>query len=828
MISVVEALAVGTRHHQAGQWAEAERIYRQILVTDPGHPHALHQLGILTMQGGNPAAAIDLFARAIRADRSQAAFHANLGVANSQLKNVSEAIECYSIAVKIQPDLAHVHRMLGAALRTQGKAAEAAASLRSALRLKPEDSDARTELGHALKQLNKLAEAETCFRRVVRTKTGSAVAHFDLGEVLHVQGKAEEAVVNYRAALDLDPNYEEAHNNLGTILNGQGLSDEAVLHYQAALRIKPDCAAAHTNLGAIFLARGRLEEAIACYRSALAAEPGIVIARHNLGTSLQKQGHLEEALTCFEEVLRVDPQNAPALMARGSVLQTQGKFDEAIACFQSSIRIDPNYAEAYNNMGVAWSEQGHRDEGVVFCARAIELKPGYAAAHSNLGASLQYLGRLDEAISHHRKAVELEPASAGFHSNLVYLLNYHPEYDAASLFAEHRAWGQRHADPLTATSGAHTNDRALGRRLRVGYVSPYFKAHAVNFFSEPILASHDHTRFEVFCYSDVPHPDDTTRRLQGYADHWRNTALQSDQQASDLVRRDQIDILVDLTGHIGGGKRSQLFARKPAPIQVTYIGYQNTTGMLAMDYRLTDDYADPPGTTDAFYTEKLVRLPRTFFCYLPSRDAPSVNSLPALANGYVTFGSINNFNKITLEVLKTWADILSSVPQSRLLLRADMTKSLRQYLRQTFEGHGIGAERLELVNRLPRIEYLDLIRRVDIALDPFPFNGHTTTCDCLWQGVPVVTLSGNAYASRFGGSGLQTLGLGELIARTPEQYVEIASRLAANLDRLAQLRGGLREKMAHSPLLDFQTFARNLEIEYRRMWSDWCAKQSSE
>ncbi len=437
------------------------------------------------------------------------------------------------------------------------------------------------------------------------------------------------------------------------------------------------------------------------------------------------------------------------------------------------------------------------------------------------------MGRSAEALEHYRQAVELEPNNAAFHGNLLYLLNYLPSYDAASLFAEHRAWARRHADPLLDTAAPHANDRTAGRRLRVGYVSPNFRAQAVNFFVEPILREHDRRQCEVVCYSDVARPDSVTARLRGYADHWRDVLGQSDEQLSELVRNDRIDILVDLTGHMGSGGRLLAFARKPAPIQVTYIGYQNTTGMLAMDYRLTDDYADPPGLTDAFHTERLVRLPRTFFCYQPVSDAPPVGSLPATTSGHVTFASINNFNKITPAVLNTWAAILRRLPDSRLLVRADMTDSVRDYLIATLAGHGVPATRLELVNRLPHHEYLRLIDRVDIALDPFPFNGHTTTCDCLWQGVPVVTLSGTTYASRFGGSGLVTLGLEDLIAHTPEEYIEIAARLAGDRDRLAGLRAGLRPQMAASPLMDFAGFTRNLEAEYRRMWDAWCKSTGS-
>jgi predicted O-linked N-acetylglucosamine transferase (SPINDLY family) len=355
----------------------------------------------------------------------------------------------------------------------------------------------------------------------------------------------------------------------------------------------------------------------------------------------------------------------------------------------------------------------------------------------------------------------------------------------------------------------------------VGYVSPYFTDHAVNFFVEPILRSHDRAQFEVFAYSDVAAPSATTHRLQSVVDHWRDTTHISDEQFSEQVRRDQIDILVDLTGHIGGS-RLLAFARKPAPVQVTYIGYQNTTGMRAMDYRLTDDYADPLGHTEALHTEALVRLPRSFFCYLPSPDAPSVGPLPALRNGYVTFGSFNNFQKIHAEVLKAWADILRQVAGARLVMIVGHAPQAAERVHEFFASRGIERERVELVPRLSREEYLRRIASVDVALDPFPFNGHTTTCDCQWQGVPVVTLSGSTYLSRFGGSGLATLGLDDWIATSPEQYVAIAVAKAADLAGLATLRDSLRDRMAASALLDHAGFTRRLETAYRTLWAAWC------
>ncbi len=687
MATIPEKLALGTRHHQAGQLTEAEKIYHQVLELDPGNAHALHQLGMLALQARRFEAAAELIDKAIRADRSQAAFYGNLAEAYRHLGKLSEAIDCYRKALTLRPDLARVHAMLGTVYHTQGRLEEAGAELREALRLKPNDIDARSQLGQVLHDQGKLVEAEACFRRILRT----------------------------------------------------------------------------------------------------------------------------------------DPNSADAAFHLGTVFQTQRKLPEAVDCYRAALASNPKHADAYSYLGYCLNDQGKRDEAIACLRRAVELNPDLAVAYNTLAVALHAVGRADEAIANYRRAVEISPDASGIHSNLLYALNFHSDQDAEALFAEHKAWGERHADPLTALSAPHPNNRTLQRRLRIGYVSPHFMNHAVNFFSEPILASHDHSRYEVFCYSSVAAPDETTARLRGLADHWREIGQLTDQQAADLVRQDEIDILVDLAGHIGEN-RLLVFAFKPAPIQVTYIGYQNTTGMQAMEYRLTDDYSDPPGLTDPFYTEKLVRLPQRFFCYLPSSDAPPVGPLPALSCGKITFGSFNNFMKVTPQVLDAWVRLLERVPNSRLIILVDVEDSVKQSLAEVFARYGIETHRLTLANRRSRGEYLELIGRVDIALDPFPFNGHTTTCDALWQGVPVVTRSGTSYASRFGGSALATLGLGELISHSEEQYLQIAAVLAGDIPRLERLRGGLREQMANSPLVDCVSFTRNLEAEYRRMWSTWCSK----
>jgi predicted O-linked N-acetylglucosamine transferase (SPINDLY family) len=780
------------------------------------------------MQGRQFEMAIELIGRAIRGDRRQAAFHANLGEALRHAGRLDDAIASYRTALAVQPGVAQIHVMLAGAQLSAGRTDEAIANLREALRLSPEDNPARTRLGHALHEQGKLSEAEACFRRVLRSDPRSAEAHFNLAGVLQSQGRHDDAVAMYRGALAIEPKLADAHNNLGTILKDRGLAAEAIEQFQSALSIQSNHAPALTNLGLIFDSQNRYDAAAQCYRAAVTADTRSTIAHYSLGAMLARQGQLSDALDCYRQALLIDANYVAAHLGMSQVFQLQGEWEAAIVCCERAIQIDPNSAEAYSNLGAALSEHGRRDEAIRCFERAIQIQPDFALAHGNLAVALQALGRLDDAIDEHRRAVALAPDNSGLHSNLLYLLNYHPAYDPQTLFREHRAWGERHADPLLAESAPHRLDRSPARRLRVGYVSPHFMAHAVNFFVEPILAAHDREQFEVTCYSDVAIEDETTQRLRGYAGRWRTTVHDTNEHLAELVRQDQIDILVDLTGHISGGKRMQMFARKPAPIQITYIGYQNTTGMQAMDYRLTDDWSDPPGKTESLHTESLVRLPTAFFCYLPSSDAPLPTSLPAGRAGYVTFGSFNNFAKVTSDVLSAWAAILARVSQSQLIVLGDMAASLRERILQTFSERGIEPERIELVHRIPRNRYLELINRVDIALDPFPFNGHTTTCDCLWQGVPVVTLAGKTYVSRFGSSGHRVLGLEELIAKTPHEYIEIAASLAGDLTRLTALRDGLRGRMTASALVDYPAFTRHLEAAYRQMWVQWLERPETQ
>ncbi len=820
MVEPAETLQLAIAHHRRGQLAEAEQLYRQILSANPRHAGALHLLGLIAHQAGRHDAGIQYISRAISIEGNNPLYHCNLGEAYRALGRAPEAQACYQRALQLNPSLAAAHYNLGLLAQQTGHAKEAQHQYEQAIRLRPEYTQ----------------------------------AHNNLGNVLRSQGKLDDAVAAYRAALGYQPDYIEALNNLGVTLIDLQQLPQAIEYLQRALGLKPDSAEAHSHLGNAYARAANWTQAAQCFESALRIRPDFIESRYNLGKVLQTEGRNAEAAAAFFEVIRRDPdhfeahlsyrtlferqgdpadvlaaydlalqQNPSDAMAhffRAGLLMGQGMYAEAIEGLKECIRLQPKYLQAYLEIAVAYNTMMEPDGALEYSRRGLDLVPTSAGLCGNMAAALQSQGRGEEAMGWFRKSLEYRPNNPPGHSNMLYAMNFVSSLDPATIFSEHLQWAALYAEPLTARSTPHENDRTPDRRLRVGYVSPHFFDHAVNFFTEPILTSHDHERFEIFCYSAVRNPDAVTQRLRSAADQWREINDISDEDVARMVRDDRIDILVDLTGHIGRN-RLLVFARKPAPVQVTYIGYQNTTGMSAVDYRLTDERADPVGLTDAFYTEKLVRLPRSFFCYRPPDNAPPITPLPALERGFVTFGSFNNYAKVAPEVIDAWIRILARVPNSRLSVLAYTGGYVEHNFKRLAGERGIDPERIQVVGRRFRREYLQLIADSDIALDPFPFNGHTTTCDAVWMGVPVVMQQGHTYASRFGGSVLANVGLERLIANSTDEYIRLSVDLATDLPRLAQLRSDLRPRMAASVLLDYQGFTRNLEQAYRRMWHTW-------
>ena len=529
-----------------------------------------------------------------------------------------------------------------------------------------------------------------------------------------------------------------------------------------------------------------------------------------LGLLCFRCGRRIEGLDLVRRSVLADPDNPDFHANHAMLLGTAGRFDEAIAATRRAIGLRPDHADFYNNLGVTYEKLGQFDEAVQAFKKAVDLNsshPGYrthfgnalrkagqldaaesayrealeldanyAPALQNLAVVIQDQSRHDEAIMARRRAINASPHDAGLHSSLLYMLHYPAGFDAQTIFHEHLAWAKQHEAPLCSTllAAPRENDRSPKRRLRVGYVSPDFRRHSTATFIEPVISHHDREQFEIALYSSTLRPDDFTDRFRGKADLWREIISLRDYQAAELIRQDQIDILVDVTGHMGAN-RLLVFARRPAPIQVTYIGHPNTTGMTSMNYRLTDAILDPPDCgSDQYQAEMLIRLPRVVDCYQPPREEIPVAPPPADRNGYITFGCLNNPAKITERAIALWCQILRQVPDSRLLLLGPPGV---RHIDSLFAAGGISADRISRLGHLTRPKYLTTFNDIDIALDCFPYNGHTTSCDGFWMGVPLVTLTGNSYVSRMGVSLLTNLGLPEWIARTPEEYVSLAVRM---------------------------------------------------
>lgn len=530
-----------------------------------------------------------------------------------------------------------------------------------------------------------------------------------------------------------------------------------------------------------------------CCRAIISQRPDIHEAHFQLGQALLLKSEYEAASECFRHVLRFQPNNHLALFQLGKAVHKQTRFDDALTYYRRALALVPNFAEAYDSVG----------------------------------SVLQYQGDMEGAEQNYRMAVQVRPNFDKAHSDLVFAMNYNSRQSAAAIFHEHVRWGQTHQLP-PITSPDYLGDFDPTRRLRIGYVSPDFCKHSVAFFFEPLIANHDRDKTEIYCYSDVAQPDEVTQRLQMAASHWRVILGMSDSRVAEQIRRDGIDILVDLTGHTANC-RLLAFTARPAPIQVSYLGYPNTTGVPAIDYRLTDAWADPPGMTDEFHTETLIRLPQGFLCYLPAKYAPLVSRLPAITTPHVTFGSFNNLAKITPQVVDLWADVLQAIPASRLVIKNTSLHDAptRDRYLQLFVDRGIDLGRLDL---LPPIhandEHLGVYGQIDVGLDTFPYNGTTTTCESLWMGVPVVTLAGSMHAGRVGVSLLSQIGLNDLIAKSAKDYVRIAVELVSDRHKLANLRARLRDRMGQSALCNGEAFARKIEGAYRDMWASHCTQMS--
>ncbi len=688
----------------------------------------------------------------------------------------------------------------------------------------PNNAAVWSDFGNALHGCGRFADAARAHSESLRLAPDRAVAWNDLGNALHAGGHIEEAIPSYRESLRREPVFIAAKINLANALDAGGHSEEAAEAYEAVIRWVPENADAHFRLGNIQASRGEAAKAIASFREAVRLDPLHSEAHNHFGNMLLGQGQFDESIGCYCQAIRLNPQYSQAFSNLGHALLRADRVAEAVAACREAVRLNPNEVAAHANLGVALRLAGRTDEAVIACRQAIHLDPNCGSAYDTLGNCLKDEGLLNDAVECLRKVVSLRPAAADAHSNLIYTLNFHPGYSSQELLSEARRWNRQHAQRFQAGIRVHGNDRTSDRRMRVGYVSPDFRRHVVGFNLLPLLREHDHEGFEIYCYSNSSTADAVTAEIRSLTNHWRDITAATDDQAEETIRSDQIDILVDLTMHMASN-RLLLFARKPAPVQATYLAYCGTSGLDTMDYRFSDHYLDPPGADLDCYSETTIRLPRTYWCYEPGGPTPPSSPPPPPTDGVITFGCLNNFAKVSPEARQLWARILSRLPCSRLLMHA-AEGSCREAVRECFRHHGVAQDRLEFIGVQSWEGFLRHLQRIDIALDPFPYGGGITTCDSLWMGAPVVTLLGNTAVGRGGSSILHNIGLPELVAPSPEQYEETAISLAQDRPRLEELRSSLRRRMTESPLRDAKGFARDMEAAYRTMWREWCAGKS--
>jgi protein O-GlcNAc transferase len=698
-----------------------------------------------------------------------------------------------------------------------GQLDQAKAEFEKIIAADPRSARAIHSLGVIHSRQGEPAQAIDFMRQAIALDPLVAEYHGVLGNTLVSQGDFPAAAEAYREAVNLAPANPQGHTVLAFVLARLRRFDEAAPVYQRLLELRPNDAQAHNDHGIAFWEIGKPNDAIASFRRAIELKPDFIWPLENIVNALQLQGRYEDACSVCRQVLATNPANPILHLQLGNALAAMGNDEEAIRVYRECIRLKPDLADAHNAMGNALHRLDRLDEAAEAIRRAIAISPSVASFHNNLGNVFKDSADPDCASESYAKAVVLAPTSAIIHSNALYAKCFSPACDSAALLQEAGKWNAQHAAPLIREIKTHANARTSNRRLRIGYVSPDFRWHAVGRYFVPALQWHNRNEFEIFCYSDVKSPDSLTRRMQTWSDVWRNAVTLNDEQLAETIRQDQIDILVDLTLHMATN-RMLVFARKPAPVQVTWLGYPGTTGLGTMDYRLTDPYLDPPGETDAFYSEKSIRLPSTFWCMDPDAEEfvqPEVNELPAIQNGYITFGCFNNFCKINQPLLELWSRVLDAVPGSRMRLLAT-TGSRREWVSHVL------ANRVDFVSRERRLNYLKFHNQIDIGLDTLPYNGHTTSIDSLWMGVPVVTLIGKTVAGRAGFSQLSNIGLPELAATTPQQFVELAANLAADLPRLAELRRTLRDRTRASPLMQGERFAQDIESAYREIWLTYC------
>ena len=745
-------------------------------------------------------------------------------IALHQQGRLQEADACYASILAKEPGNVVARYNQGLARLQRGDLEGGMAALRKLLNVAPDHVEAHFNLGRAYLESGRAEAALAHFERVAALAPAVAEGHFYLGLALAQLGRHAKAVPRFEQAIALNPGLVEAHLNLGNALNETGRFEAARPCFERALALRPGIAEAHNGLGNVLLALGRPDEAGEYFQRAIALRSNYAEPYLGLGMVLHARGRYGEAAQQFKQAILIKPDFVSAFVRWGYALHEMRQFKAARACWEKVIEFEPERAEAYAGLGAELRAEGEHALALARFQQALSLDASNAQACNGLGNALLTHGQAVEGLAYLEKAVEIVPEAFGYQSNLLFNLHYLPGLAARDIAERHRAFGERVEAPLKPCRAPHANVPDPERTLRVGFVSGDFWRHPVGFFMADLLAGLNETGLELYAYANQWLNDDLTDRVKPMFKGWCACKGLNDDDLAAQVRADGIDILVDLSGHTENN-RLLMFAHKPAPVQVTYLGYPDTTGLSAIDYLLGDSRMFPE-SEEALYVEKPWRLPDTSLCFTPPELPVEVGILPAMRNGFVTFGCLNKAEKVSDAAVETWAKILHAVPGSRLVLQNKPygDAAIATHMHSRFAAHGIEADRLDLIGALTWQEHMDAYNKVDIALDPFPYNGTTTSIEGLWMGVPLLALKGDRLVAHMGESILHAAGMPEWIATDEDDYVARAVAFASALRALADVRAGLRLRLLASPICDAPRFASNLEAAFWGMWRKWCDK----
>lgn len=780
--------------HRAGRLDAAERLYNEVLQAQPDTADAWHFLGLIALSRRDIAGAVERIRRAIAFAPHAGVYHFNLGVALSAQGDLAAAIASYRQAVELSPGLAEANNNLGNCLRETGDREGAAVAFRRAIVHRPTYFEAHVNLSKALLDLGRLEGAETTARRALNLEGHHPLAQFQLANVLQVRGRYAEAAEIYRSVLRDDPSIHGVRVNLGNALTALGDYAGAGRLYEEELTANPGDLQAHFGFIRTRLHLGRYDEAITAIARAPEGGPG-------------------EARDFAEIFVRI-----------GIDFQQRGDSDAAARWFRQAVARAPEFALAHFNLGLASQHQGRLNEATACYAAALEIDPGYVDARKNLAILYLMLGRAGAAIATYREGLAARPDVPDFHRLMVAATLYDPSWTNEARYSEARRFAALYA-PAPGQRPAHHNSPDPERRLRIGYLSSDFRDHPVGRNIEPLLLHRHRNHFEVFAYAELARPDETTARLRTLTDVWRSTTGRSDEEVAAQMRADRLDILVSLASHLDEN-RPLVSAFHPAPIQISFHDV-TTSGLDGMDYLLADRVVCPVSGNEQF-TERVIRLP-SVYVHEAIADAPAVGPLPCRSTGRVSFGCLNNPAKVNGAILGLWGQILRAVPDSRLVLKFRRwyeTSEIQGRVLMALAALGVERERIEFLGGDDHLaRHLEIYSRIDVALDTFPFAGSTTTFEALSMGVPVVTLMGGNMMSRWSASILKVLALDDLVTDTPQDYVAVATALAADPERLAALRSSLRERLLRSPLVNGPLRTRQVERVYRAVWRRWCASR---